>query len=566
MRTLIFGFAFLGSILFSLIHAQEGQSTEKPFVVVVASYNNRDWFQDNLNSVFNQKYQNYRVIYIADASTDRTAELVEEFVRQHHQEHRFTLIKHQMKGSALACLTEGVYLCDEHEIVVDLDGNDWLAHDGVLASLNSLYSDPDVWMTYGQFAAYPRFTRGFAKPIPEEVVEQNNFRSFGGAVTHLRTFYAGLFQRIAKEDLLFEGKFIQRSGDLAYSIPILEMAGRHVRFVPDVLYIYNRTQPLNDHKVSDALEEAMDRFVRSKEKYAPLSELSFKDAAGTVYSQIADIYHPTFQDYLLVQDFLSHGDRLNLERLNDMYNGPKNMKIIGKSPDEFPRSGVVHVNSHPEERENCVLIYSTFNRSYPAGLKRLLKLVSESDFKGHVLYRMGGWPNTEGGDLNLAHVPYAFKVSFFREAQRLGYKRVLWLDTSVVPLVSVNEIFSMIEEQGYFVMGNSHTVGPYMNSSAAAFFGFNLQQTFKIPSCSAGLFGVDFTQDTGRRIIDWWYRAAHDKDAFFSARSDQSALSMIFYRLGLSNLISLDRMPHSQGEIKSDSLFWLDREFVFGMR
>jgi len=534
---------------------------ERPFCIVIPSYNNQEWIEQNLDSVFDQKYQNYRVIYIADAPTDETEVLVRDYVKMRNQEHRFTLISNVERQGVLACMCQAIFLCDKEEIIVDLDGNDWLAHDEVLLELNKIYADPDVWMTYGQFLRYPGFLVGFASEVPEEVIEENKFRSFGGAVTHLKTFYAGLFQEIEKKDFLFEGKFIQKAADLAYTIPILEMAGDHIRFVSDVLYIYNHSYPVHDHKVSNQLEEKMDRFIRSKESYFPLDFLPTKKILP-VYTQIQDLCHPTLHDYRFIQDFLSYGHREKIELLADMEPRMRNLKIIGETPGEFPRSGKISVHSSPDEKENCILVYSTFNDRYPNGLERLVSLIENSDFKGHVLYRLGGWPNAEDGALALSHVPYAFKVSFFKEAEKLGYKRVLWLDAAVVPLVSLNQIFEMMSEKGAFVMSNGLMIGPYTNAEALAFFGLNLRSAFQIPSCSAGLFGVDLTNPVGKKIIDWWYRAAWDKDAYFSARSDQNVLSVILYQLGISNFIPLDRMPHSLSDIRPDSLFWLDREFV----
>ncbi len=49
--------------------------TEKPFVFIIASYNNSEWYKNNLDSVFAQDYENYRIIYIDDASPDGTGHL-----------------------------------------------------------------------------------------------------------------------------------------------------------------------------------------------------------------------------------------------------------------------------------------------------------------------------------------------------------------------------------------------------------------------------------------------------------------------------------------------------------
>ena len=545
--------------------AEEPIANDTRFVIVIPSYNNKDWYQKNLDSVFNQDYGNYRVIYIADAATDGTERLVEEYVAQCEQQKRVTLIKNKERKGPLACMCQAIFSCDKEEIVIDLDGNDWLAHDRVLSNLKIIYADPDVWMTYGQFLYYPSFGKGFACKVPKEIIEQNSFRSYGGAITHLKTFYAGLFQEIKKEDFLHEENFIQKAYDLAYSIPISEMAGTHTRFIPEVLYVYNNSYPNNDNKASTPLEEEMDRFIRRKTKYEPLDSLpSSTDhiAKHPVYSQIPDIYHPALQDYHLIQNYLNYGARENIDRLGDMESRMRALKIIGKTPKEFPQVGMLNVNCPADDRENCLLLYSTFNLSYPKGLKRLLKLALESDFRGHVLYRLGGWPDAQGGSLALSHVPYSFKASFFQEAKRLGFKRALWLDTAVVPLVSLNDIFTMIQQNGYFVMGNSHMIGPHMKPQAAAYFGLTHRHTYQIPSCSAGLFGLDFTNEAGGKVLDAWYKAAHDKDAFFSPRSDQNALSIILHQANISDFVDIDRMPHNTHEIKSDSLFLLDREYV----
>lgn len=276
-------------------------------------------------------------------------------------------------------------------------------------------------------------------------------------------------------------------------------------------------------------------------------------SANAIYQHIQDIYHPTLQDYYLIQDYLTHGKREGLELLEDTERLQRTMKIIGTEPHEIPQSGVISVNSSLEERENCLVLYASFNLHYPEGLKRLIELVKHSDFVGHIIYHIGGWPDLEGGSLTLAHVPFAFKICCIKEAQRLGYKRVLWLDTSIVPRVSLNSIFERIEKKGYFTVGNYHSVGQYCNAQAAAYFNFTPQETARIQSVQAGFLGVNFTHENGKNIVDSLYRAAQDKHAFYSARSDQNALSLILRQLNLSDFPDMGR---------GNQLFFTDRAFV----
>ncbi|MBI3237042.1 MAG: hypothetical protein HYZ48_05015, partial [Chlamydiales bacterium] len=352
-----------------------------------------------------------------------------------------------------------------------------------------------------------------------------------------------------------------------YLIPMAEMAATHIRFIPEILYVFNCSSDAFAEKAPSDLETAIDKLIRSKTPYAPLETLPLTPSCvppESIYQQLEDLFHPTWNDYRFVQNYLRYGKRENLSFLGNMAAGLRQINLIGHSADEIPLSGRICVNCTEEEKKNCVLIYATFNRNYPKGAERLIRHIVESDYKGHILYRIGGFPDEEGGSLRLSHVPYAFKAAFFQEAKRLGYQNILWLDTAVIPLVSLNELFSQIEEKGYFIMGNSHPIGPYMNPQAAVYFGLTLEQTHQIPSCSAGLFGIDLSQKKPSSLLEDWYLAAHDPNAFFSLRSDQNALSMLLYQYGMTNLTPIEKMPHAEtaDPIKPGDLFYLDRLFV----
>jgi hypothetical protein len=56
--------------------------------------------------------------------------------------------------------------------------------------------------------------------------------------------------------------------DMAMMMPMIEMArDGHFLFVPHVLLIYNDANIINDHKVSESLQRAMDKYIRSKKPY-----------------------------------------------------------------------------------------------------------------------------------------------------------------------------------------------------------------------------------------------------------------------------------------------------------
>lgn len=240
----------------------------KSFVVVIPSFNNALWYRRNLESVLNQAYPLFRVIYVDDTSTDDTPHLVARYLADSATAHRVIFHRNTSRAGPVANIDRAVRSCDPNEIIVLVDGDDFLAHPQVLTRLNAIYQDPDVWVTWGQFTRFPQDSEGFCAPIPSEIVSANAFRDYPFVSSHLRTFYAGLYQRIRPVDLQdSEGRFFTIAGDVAQMWALHEMAGPHGRFVDEVLYLYNRENPLNDDKLDRAGQVRTECEIRRKARY-----------------------------------------------------------------------------------------------------------------------------------------------------------------------------------------------------------------------------------------------------------------------------------------------------------
>lgn len=245
---------------------------KKKFVIVIPSYKNSQWCEKNIQSAINQNYDNYRVMFIDDKSPDDTFEKVSQLVRDSSKSDKFILHKNKERVGALQNLHKMIYDCDDDEIVLTLDGDDWLANDNVLNYLNGIYSDENIWMTYGQYRNYPDGQLGVSKPIPQNIINNNSFRQYDWCSSHLRTFYAWLFKQIKIEDLKYDGKFMASAWDGTMMYPQLEMAGNHSKYINEVLYIYNLENPINDHKVDVSLQQWFDHYNRTMPKYNKINK------------------------------------------------------------------------------------------------------------------------------------------------------------------------------------------------------------------------------------------------------------------------------------------------------
>lgn len=252
---------------------------DRPIAVVIPSYNNKDWYQQNLDSVFMQNYNNFHVYYIDDCSPDGTGLLVENYIKKNKKNNLVTIIKNNQRQGALCNYYNVIHsLSNEGTIVVILDGDDWFANDHVLSLLNKVYDKYDIWITYGSYVEYPSGKQGRTKhAVPVDVIRNNSIRYYKWVTSHIRTFYAWLFKCIKKEDLLFEDKFLPYAGDVGTMIPMMEMAGVHSKYIPDINYVYNRANCLNVGKVNPGYvqhgfkNESTWEFFRKKERYKPLN-------------------------------------------------------------------------------------------------------------------------------------------------------------------------------------------------------------------------------------------------------------------------------------------------------
>ena len=277
------------SVLVSTPNRQPLFSSAYPeFVIVILSYNNEKWARENLESACTQKSSHpFQVLCVNDCSTDSTGRIMETYVKEHHLESMVTIIHNRERQGAMAnwYTTIHTYIPD-HKIVVNLDGDDLLAHDKVLLTLEKYYRDPAIWLTYGSAKAYPsgEHIPYMSQAIPEYVFRQNRIRDYSFIAQHLRTFKAGLFKKIRKEDFMVEG--VDLVPDMAFMLPMLEMCTpakgslkNHSQFVPEIVYLYRTDNPLNLFRTHPDEQKAAGKRIAALKPYRPLDEELYSNSS-----------------------------------------------------------------------------------------------------------------------------------------------------------------------------------------------------------------------------------------------------------------------------------------------
>ena len=238
------------------------------FIVFSAGFNCEKWVKKNILSVKKQSYRNFIHVVIDDATTDGTWEII----RRHR--HRKLAAHRNRKnirwiGNAVKYIDH--YAISEEDVVVIVDLDDWLAGPDVLQKLHDAYTgDEGYWMTCG---GYSEFIGKGLKRIHHKnrKIENKRIRSLG-YFTHLKTFKYFLWDNINKNDLKGpNGKYVSCTYDRAIMYPMAEMTpAERIYFFDEMLYIYNRNNPLNVSKIEQRKQKKIKEWFKGKKAYKRL--------------------------------------------------------------------------------------------------------------------------------------------------------------------------------------------------------------------------------------------------------------------------------------------------------
>jgi len=237
------------------------------FSIFIPSYECSGWVDKNINSVLEQSYQNFDIIYVDDHSTDSTYEKALKYSSDKVHVHKNGFNKGKMCN-----MYEHIGSMKEDTIVVILDGDDWLYDNYVLATLNEIYTD-EVWMTNGSYMITP--SSQLVKPILSAKYWQGNIRQKSWEFSHLGTFRKKLFSKIKRKHMISKlGSFWLTTSDQAIMWPMAEMSGpEHHVVVTEPLYVYNRQNPLSDDRVNREDQLNTEKTIRSFKPYERLQAL-----------------------------------------------------------------------------------------------------------------------------------------------------------------------------------------------------------------------------------------------------------------------------------------------------
>ena len=119
-------------------------------VILTTLYNAEKYVEQCLLSIMGQSHKDFTCYILDDLSTDKSVEIVKKTISG---DSRFILVENKNKmyqGGNYDQIIRNPTI-DDNEIILEVDGDDWLPNSTVLSKIHSVYQDLNVWITNGSF-------------------------------------------------------------------------------------------------------------------------------------------------------------------------------------------------------------------------------------------------------------------------------------------------------------------------------------------------------------------------------------------------------------------------------
>lgn len=241
---------------------------------MVPTFNNaKDFrYEYNLQSILNLDYPHYHVVIVDDASTDGTPLLLQEAIARLDSDKRVQLVVRERQMTAVPNIHLAVTkYCREDEIVVLVDGDDELLGREILRVFAAVYEKKDAAVVYSNHIKMQwhlgRVGTGWSLDYSEAEKRNNLYREVPQKISHLRSFKAALFLKIAEADLKDQsGEWLRSTYDEVICLPILEMSCGKIEYLEEYFYLYNFGTGSNDLMVDGDLQLEVANYVKNKKQ------------------------------------------------------------------------------------------------------------------------------------------------------------------------------------------------------------------------------------------------------------------------------------------------------------
>ena len=179
------------------------------------------------------------------------------------------------------------------------------------------------------------------------------------------------------------------------------------------------------------------------------------------------------------------------------------------------------------------------------------------------MLRIAGYPNLSHEGLKSSPFHGRWKLEFFKEARRMGYKKIVHLDTHMHPTCDLSTVFKVMDEQGGFFYGR----GPWLNINEnfvefAPFLDIPIDKTSEIHFILGCVLGLNFSNKQVVKLFDEWEQRMRRVDQFYCIGLEEITFMALAWKYHLTSVPLAcaigDFPPNMSNPSNRDILFFFD--------
>lgn len=192
------------------------------YSIIIPNYNNEAYLEKCINSILNQTYKNYEIIFIDDVSTDNSVKIAKKLLKGHKV---IELNRKRYNGG-----TRNVGILEATgDYIICIDSDDWLKNNKVIETINDNLYGEDV-MFLG-FELYKNGKEGVSPFIPEH---KDLYDAF---IDDVCAIWTKVIKRELLQDTLFPESTLAE--DKVHNYRICDKA-KSFTCLPVITHVWNR--------------------------------------------------------------------------------------------------------------------------------------------------------------------------------------------------------------------------------------------------------------------------------------------------------------------------------------
>jgi len=226
-------------------------------------------------------------------------------------------------------------------------------------------------------------------------------------------------------------------------------------------------------------------------------------------------------------------------------------KIIDITSNKLPFKKIYKFGNDKNSK-NCIVCCTPFlhtstefnktireNSRYIASQK-IINSLEQVKYNGDFYLFNGGFPNPTGIEMKYVGVPYCFKIFMMLEAKKLGYEKIIWIDSGCYSINNPQRLFDILDEQETIIEnipdGNNYDAMVFSKTKDIlnTLTNVNLNNAHYIRTI---VFGLNIKSNIIMKIINEYYAMVKLGTPFLSIFPEEIVLTSILNKPEYKHLL-----------------------------